>query len=83
VLADKNRKYEGKSVNRLQNGSKIALVDVISFLYVSLGISTVQLRDRLGSRRICACSEAGFCTKMATVLEEYTIEKQRSVVSFL
>jgi hypothetical protein len=40
--------------------SKTAVMDVTSFLYVSLGSSTVQLHDSLGSRRACACSEAGF-----------------------
>jgi hypothetical protein len=35
-------------------------MDVIGFLYVSLGSSSVQLHDSLGSRRACACSEAGF-----------------------
>jgi hypothetical protein len=35
-------------------------MDVIGFLCASLGSSTVQLHDRLGSRRSCACSEAGF-----------------------
>jgi hypothetical protein len=35
-------------------------MDVISFLYVSLGSSTDQLHDSLSSRRVCACSEAGF-----------------------
>jgi hypothetical protein len=35
-------------------------MDVIDFLYVSLGSSTVQLHDNLG-RRACACSEASFC----------------------
>jgi hypothetical protein len=41
------------SVNR----SHIELVvDVIGFLCVSLGSSTVQLHDSLCSRRVCACS---------------------------
>jgi hypothetical protein len=35
-------------------------MDVIGFLCVSLGSSTVQLHDSLGSRRECACSETGF-----------------------
>jgi hypothetical protein len=35
-------------------------MDVIGFLCVSLGSNTVQLIDSLGSRRACACSEAGF-----------------------
>jgi hypothetical protein len=34
-------------------------MDVIRFVCVSLGSSTVQLHDSLGSRRACACSEAG------------------------
>jgi hypothetical protein len=33
------------------------------FLCVSLGSSIVQLHDSLGSRRACACSEAGFCSQ--------------------
>jgi hypothetical protein len=36
---------------------------VIGFLCVSLGSSTVQLHDSLGSRRACAYSEAGFSSK--------------------
>jgi hypothetical protein len=38
-------------------------MDVIGFLRVSLGGSTVQLHDSLGSRRACACLEAGFSSK--------------------
>jgi hypothetical protein len=38
-------------------------VDVIGCLCVSLGSSTVQLHDNIGSRRACACSEAGFSSK--------------------
>jgi hypothetical protein len=40
------------------DGSKTSVLDAISFLCVSLGSSTVQLHDGLGSRR--AFSEAGF-----------------------
>jgi hypothetical protein len=36
-------------------------MDVISFLCVPLGSSTVQLHDSFGS--ICACSEVGFSIK--------------------
>jgi hypothetical protein len=36
---------------------------VIGFLYVSLGSSTVQLHDSLGSRRACACSEVCFSSQ--------------------
>jgi hypothetical protein len=35
-------------------------MDVIGFLSVSPGSSTIQLHDSLGSRYACACSEAGF-----------------------
>jgi transposase len=38
-------------------------MDVICFLCVSLGSSTVQLHDILGSRRACVCSEAGFSSQ--------------------
>jgi hypothetical protein len=37
-----------------------AVMDVIDFLCVTLGSSTVQLHDSLSSRRAFACSEAGF-----------------------
>jgi hypothetical protein len=36
-------------------------MDVIGFLFVSLGSSTVQFHESLGSR--CACSEAGFSSQ--------------------
>jgi hypothetical protein len=42
------------------NRSKTAVMDVIGFLYVILGSSTVQLHDSRGSRCACECSEAGF-----------------------
>jgi hypothetical protein len=45
------------------NGSKTAVMDVISFLCVSLGSSTVQLHNNLGSKRACACSKAGFSSQ--------------------
>jgi hypothetical protein len=35
-------------------------MDVINFLYVSLGSSIAQLHDSPGSRRACSCSETGF-----------------------
>jgi hypothetical protein len=38
-------------------------MDVIGFLCVSLGSSTVQLHDSLGFRHACACSEAGFSSQ--------------------
>jgi hypothetical protein len=38
-------------------------MDVIGFLFVSLGISTVQHYDSLDSRRECINSEAGFISQ--------------------
>jgi hypothetical protein len=38
-------------------------MDVIGFLCVSLGSSTVQLHDSLGSRHACTCSEASFSSQ--------------------
>jgi hypothetical protein len=38
-------------------------MDVTGFSFVSLGSSTVQLHDSLGSRRACSCSEAGFSSQ--------------------
>jgi hypothetical protein len=35
-------------------------MDVINFLCVSIGSSTVKLNDSLSSRRAYACSGAGF-----------------------
>jgi hypothetical protein len=49
--------YEG------EYGSKTAVMDIIGFLYVSLGSSTVQLQDSLGSRHTYACSGAGFSSQ--------------------
>jgi hypothetical protein len=69
----------GRVSKQVTNGSKTAVMDVIGFLYVSLGSSTVQLHDSLGSRRAYTCSEAGFSSQNATVLE-YTTKEQSSVV---
>jgi hypothetical protein len=41
-------------------------MDVIGFQCVSLGSSTVQLHDSLGSR--CACLEAGFSSQNGSIL---------------
>jgi hypothetical protein len=35
-------------------------MDVIGFLFVTLGSSTFQLDESVCSRRACACSEASF-----------------------
>jgi hypothetical protein len=57
-------------------------MDVIDFLCVSLGSSTVQLHDSVGSRSACACSEDGFNSQNATVLEDCTIEDERPFTLF-
>jgi hypothetical protein len=51
--------FKGKH-KYVTNGSKTAVVDVIGFMCISLGSSTVQLYDSLGTRRACACSGDGF-----------------------
>jgi hypothetical protein len=40
-------------------------MEVIEFLCVSVGSSTVQRHESLGSRRACACSKAGFSSQNA------------------
>jgi hypothetical protein len=47
----------------ITNGNKTAVMKVIWFLCVSLGSSTVQLHDSLGSRRASSCSEAGLSSQ--------------------
>jgi hypothetical protein len=80
-ITPKLRIMRGRVRKQVTNGStsKTAVMDVISFLCVSLGSSTVQLHEGLGNRRACICS----IVKMATVLEGNTTEEQRSIVSFL
>jgi hypothetical protein len=38
-------------------------MDVIGFVCVSLSKGTVKLRDSVGRRRVCACSEVGFSSQ--------------------
>jgi hypothetical protein len=71
----------GRVSKYVTNGSKTAVMDVIGLLCASLGSSTVLLHDTLGSRRACACSEAGFSSHNGDN-EAYTTEEQRSVVRF-
>jgi hypothetical protein len=52
----------GRVSKYVTNGSKTAVIDVLGFLCVSLGGSTVQLHGNLGSLA-CACSEAGFSSQ--------------------
>jgi hypothetical protein len=60
-------------------------MDVIGFLCVSLGSSTVQIHDSLGSRRESACSEAGFSSQNVDLARGFyhTTDEQRSVVHYL
>jgi hypothetical protein len=51
-------------------------MEVVCFLYVSLGGNTIQLRDSLGQVLVSV-------VKMAAVLKECITEEQRSVVLFL
>jgi hypothetical protein len=57
-------------------------MDVIGFLCVSLGSSTVQLHDSLGSRLACACSEADFSSQNGDRSSACTTKEQRSVMFF-
>jgi hypothetical protein len=60
----------------------MAVMDIIGFLYVSLGSSTIQLHVSLGIRRACVCSECGFSSQNGyRARGEYT-EEHRSVVLF-
>jgi hypothetical protein len=65
------------------NEYKTAEMDVIGFLCVSLGRSTVQHHESLGSRRTCACSKVCFSSQNGDRDEKYTTKGQRSVLRFL
>jgi hypothetical protein len=57
-------------------------MDVIGFLCVSPGSSTVQLHESLGNRRACACSETGFSSQNGNRAWGCTPEEESSVVRF-
>jgi hypothetical protein len=57
-------------------------MDVIGFIRVSLGSSTVQIHGHLGNGRASTCLEAGFSSQVSDVLEECTVKEQPSVVCF-
>jgi hypothetical protein len=57
------------------NESETAVMDVTSFLCVSLGSSTVQLHDSLDAH--ARFQRLVSVVKMATVLEGYSTEEQR------
>jgi hypothetical protein len=54
-------------------------MDVIGFLCVSLGSSTVQLYDSLGSRRACSCSEASFSSQNGDCASQQFMEPECSL----
>jgi uncharacterized protein (DUF849 family) len=58
-------------------------MDVIGFLCVSLGGSTVQLHVVLCSRRACACSEIEINSKNGDRVFRRTTEEQSSVVYYI
>jgi hypothetical protein len=53
----------GRDSKQVTDESKTTAMDVIGFLCVSLGSSTVQLHDRLGGRRACESSDAGLSSQ--------------------
>jgi hypothetical protein len=74
--------YSRESVSKqVTNGSKTDVMDVIGFLCVSIGSSTVQLHKSLGSRRACACSEAGFSSQYQTPYIYWPILELRSYIN--
>jgi hypothetical protein len=60
-LCKRKRQLRGRvgKYSLIANGSKAAIMDVIGFLCVSLGSSTVQLHDSLGSTSAYDYSGAG------------------------
>jgi hypothetical protein len=66
VLCDANtatKKLRWRVSKRVTNGSKTDVKDVIGFLCLSVGSSTVQLHDSLRSGRTYTCSEVGFSSQ--------------------
>jgi hypothetical protein len=58
-------------------------MDVTRFLCVSLGSSTVQFHDSIGSLRACECSEAGFSSRNGGRSWGVCYRRAASVVRFL
>jgi hypothetical protein len=65
------------------NGSKTAVMEVIGFLCASLGSSTVQLHDSLGSRHALPCSEVDFSSQNGNCASGVYYRRVISVVRFL
>jgi hypothetical protein len=72
--------YTGGVSREYTDKIETAVIDVISFLHVSLGSNRVQIHHSLCSRCPCAYSEVGSVVKMATVFEVYITEEQRAIV---
>jgi hypothetical protein len=58
-------------------------MDVISFLYVSLGSRTIEFHDSYVVDAHAHIQKLVSVVKMVTVLDKYTTEEQRSVVLLL
>jgi hypothetical protein len=71
----------GRVSKYVTNVSKTAVMDVICFLCLSLGSSTVHLHDSLRTRRICV-QRLISVVKMATMREECTTEEQSYFVRY-
>jgi hypothetical protein len=69
---------EGESLN----GSKTAVLDVIGFLCVSLGSSTVQFHDSLGADAHVHVHRLVSVVKIVTMHAECTTKEQHSLVLF-
>jgi hypothetical protein len=57
-------------------------MDVMGFLCVSLGSSTVQLHDSLGGRHACGCSEDDFGSQNGDCLRSILL-KSSALLCFL
>jgi hypothetical protein len=55
-------------------------MDVVRFLCVSLGSNTVQLYENLGSRHVCAFSDAGFSSQNGDRSSGFATEERHSLV---
>jgi hypothetical protein len=73
----------GRVSKQVTNGCKTAVMDVIDFICVSMDSNTGQIHDSLGSRRACACSQAGLSSQNGDLLEECTTKELCSVVRYL
>jgi hypothetical protein len=62
-IAALESELRGRVSEKVTNGSKRVLMEVIRVLCVSRGSSSVQFHESLGRRSACTSSEAGFGSK--------------------